>query len=138
LQPAPVMTETAFWLAMAVGMGFTAWLMGRDRRRADQLPFGKQAIAAIDERTTDCCLRVHGQVVDLKKKFHLTGTPRFADDLDWSPFHWYCRTSVALYLPEYDDELTAGMRGAAGAELAAREERGRAEVHPAHARSGRS
>ncbi len=42
--------------------------------------------------------------------FHLEGTPRFADELDWSPFHYYCRTSIALYLPEYDDGITARMQ----------------------------
>lgn len=138
LQPAPVQRETAFWLAMAAAGGFTAWLIGRDERRMEDLPFQKQVVAAIDERTTDCCLRAHGQVVPLDKKFHLTGTPRYADNLDWTPFHWYCRSSVALYLPQFDDELTAGMQQAARAELLAREERERVEIHPAHARSKRS
>lgn len=137
LQPGPVQKETAFWLAMAVVGGFSAWLIGRDKRRVGDVPFQKQVVAAIDERTTDCCLRAHGQVVPMDKKFHLTGTPRYADDLEWTPFHWYCRSSVALYLPQFDDELTAGMRQAARAELLAREEEGRVEIHPAHARSRR-
>ena len=71
--------------------------------------FQKQAIAALDAHTTDCCLRVHGQIQPLDGLFHLTGEPRFADNMDWSPFHWNCRTSVALYKPDYDDGLTEKM-----------------------------
>jgi len=81
----------------------------------------KQAIAAIDERTTDCCLRVHGQAVPLAKKFKLTGEPRYGDKQAWSPFHWYCRTSIALVpADEVEDDLTRRMREAAAAELARR------------------
>lgn len=72
--------------------------------------FQKQAVAALDARTTDCCLRVHGQVVDLDEPFHLTGTPRFADYMDWPAFHWYCRTSGVLYQEEFDDGLTDKMQ----------------------------
>lgn len=75
--------------------------------------FSKQAIAALDDRTTDCCLKVHAQIQPLDGKFELTGTPRYADEMDWAPFHWYCRTSVALYLPEFDMGLTADMRAGA-------------------------
>lgn len=73
------------------------------------LDFQKQAVAAIDMRTTDCCLRVHGQVQPMHKPFRLTGTPRFADYVDWPGFHWYCRTSGVLYLAEFDDGITANM-----------------------------
>lgn len=154
LQPAPVQREGSRWLAYAMAMGILAWLMGRDGERPlvgyrvvtsgpligqrKEVEFRRQAIAAIDERTTDCCLRVHGQIVGLKEKFTLTGTPRFADKMRDPPFHWYCRTSVALYQDEHDDGMTAEMREAAGAELKAREEtEKRREIHPAHARSRR-
>ncbi len=100
----------------------------------------KQAIAAIDERTTDCCLRVHGQTVPLKGKFKLTGTPRYADELDAPPFHWYCRTATALVrVRDANDDLTARMKNAAFAELYDREITGtRVEIHPADAFSGRA
>ncbi len=101
--------------------------------------FKRQSIAALDERTTDCCLRVHGQVVGLNEDFRLTGTPRFADRLRNPPFHWYCRTATALVRTEQmEDDLTAEMRDAAQAELRARAETGdRVEIHPASATSRR-
>lgn len=69
--------------------------------------WGKQAIPAIDLSTTDCCLQVAGQVVPFDKKFRLTGTPRFADQMEWTPFHYYCRTTIAMVPLDYaDDDLT--------------------------------
>ncbi|GIK42437.1 MAG: hypothetical protein BroJett011_62700 [Chloroflexota bacterium] len=99
----------------------------------------KQAIAAIDERTTDCCLRVHGQIKDLDQPFVLTGTPRFADEMQSPPFHLYCRTAQALWLERFEAAgiTTARMRDAARAELEAREDGSRQEIHPAHATSRR-
>jgi hypothetical protein len=99
----------------------------------------KQAIAAIDERTTDCCLRVHGQIKDLDKPFELTGAPRFADEMMSPPFHLYCRTAQALWLERFEAAgiPTAQMRDAARAELKAREDGSRREIHPAHATSRR-
>jgi len=121
LNPAVVVREGARWLAIAA---LAAWLAQVDARQ-ERLgtPFDRQAIAAIDERTTDCCLRVHGQVVGLRADFLLTGTPRFADKLRDPPFHWWCRTSVCLVRPEdADDQLSQAMREAARAELEARAE----------------
>lgn len=80
----------------------------------------KQALAAIDSRTTDCCLRVSGQAVPLKGKFKLTGTPRYADEMDGPPFHHRCRTATALVRAEdANDDLTRRMQQAAQAEMAA-------------------
>lgn len=101
----------------------------------------KQVVAAIDERTTDCCLQAHGQIVDEDQKFTLTGTPRFARYMSWTPFHWNCRSAVVLYNPIYDEiegVTTKDMRGAARAEINARAQTGkRQEIHPAHATSRR-
>ena len=100
----------------------------------------KQAIAAIDERTADCCLRVHGQIQPMKGRFELSGTPRYADRMDWSPFHDWCRTSVCM-IPHAQgaDDLTAQMIDAAQFELSERERTGETtEIHPAHARSRRA
>lgn len=86
--------------------------------------FLRQAIAAIDKRTTECCLNVHGQTVGMDKPFKLTGTPRFADELMAPPFHWgACRTVQALVRPvDKADDLTERMLAAAEREEAAREE----------------
>ena len=83
--------------------------------------FKRQAIAAIDERTTDTCLRVHGQVVGMTDPFKLTGTPRYADEVPAPPFHDYCRTAVVLVRNEdVNDRTTNLMRDAARAEINAR------------------
>lgn len=103
-------------------------------------PFKRQAIAAIDENTTDCCLRVHGQIVGLDEPFHLTGQPRFGPYIQNPPFHFHCRTSQALYVPAMEKigVPTAEMRDAARAEREARARTGqRTEIHPAHATSRR-
>lgn len=70
----------------------------------------KQAIAALDERTTDCCLQVHGQVVDWGGRFQLRGTPRLADEMEWAPFHYNCRTAITMYEQRYDDGITEQMQ----------------------------
>ncbi len=97
------------------------------------ISFNKQSIAGLDERTTDCCLRAHGQIVPLDKKFHLTGTPRYADYLEWTPFHYWCRTSIALHLPNYDDGLTDVLRQSAARILAERSAGGTGYRNPANA-----
>lgn len=132
-----VLRDTARFLGIMVLGGLSAALIpGADVERDE---FLKQAVAAIDERTTDCCLRVNGQVVRLDGQFRLTGTPRYADRLVHPPFHWYCRTGTALVrMAEAEDELTRQMRAAGRRELLARAaSKTRKVVHPAHSRSGR-
>jgi hypothetical protein len=79
----------------------------------------KQAIAAVGSTTTDCCLRVHGQIQPYDQPFILTGTPRFADELMTPPFHWNCRTSIAMHHPVFERSglTTANMRKSAEAQL---------------------
>jgi hypothetical protein len=99
-----------------------------------------QVIAAIDERTTDCCLQAHAQIQLLDEPFVLTGTPRFSDEKLHPPFHDFCRTSEALWLEHFEEvgPTTGEMRDAARAEIKARQETGRrVEIHPAHATSRR-
>ena len=144
-----------FASTLFTGAGIALWGAGNQgvERGADillPLPFEalppesrlqKQATAAIDERTTDCCLRVHGQIRPMGKPFKLTGTPRFRDEIDRPPFHWYCRTASALYLPVFEKVglSTSLMRRAAIIELEAREQDPkRVEIHPAHATSSRT
>ena len=121
LNPAGVVRGGARWLAV---IALLAWQAQVDAAQQQQrITFVRQAVAAIDERTTDCCLRVHGQTAGLRKDFRLTGTPRFANRMRDPPFHWWCRTSVCLVRPEdADDALSQAMRDAARGELDARSE----------------
>lgn len=116
IRPGPAILALTLWLVTLGEYVFKDTVLSSPTR----LEFQKQAIAAIDGKTTDCCLRVHGQVVPLSAPFHLTGTPRFADRMDWSPFHWRCRTSIALYLPNFDQGTSEAMTQAAAAEMVAR------------------
>lgn len=88
--------------------------------RNDVPEIRKQAIAAIGGNTTDCCLRVHGQIQPVDKPFKLTGSPRFADEMQYCPFHWRCRTSISMYHPMFEQSglTTASMRASAAAQLA--------------------
>ncbi len=84
--------------------------------------FQKQAIAAIDKRTTSCCLNVHGQIRPMDQPFDLSGTPQFAPQLMQPPFHWRCRTVVVLYHPAMEavGPTTAELRASARREAASR------------------
>lgn len=101
----------------------------------------RQAVSAIDERTTSCCLEVHGQIVRQKERFKLIGTPRFRDEMLNPPFHWYCRSATAIYQDRMEtipgNITTQMMRESARAEVIAREDGSRVEIHPAHATSRR-
>ncbi len=77
----------------------------------------KQWVSGIDERTTETCLILHGAVVPLEEPFQVTGTPRFADEVDGPPGHWNCRSALALIREdELGDELTQRMAAARDAE----------------------
>ena len=101
----------AYWGTFLVWNAFDSQV--EEVQQTEQVRFMKQAVAALDARTTDCCLRVHGQIRELDEPFHLTGTPRYADYQDWPGFHWYCRTSGVLYQEEFDEGLTDKMRDGA-------------------------
>jgi hypothetical protein len=124
------------WLAGSVLMAALFWAT----QTITQTVYMKQAIAAIDQNTTDCCLNVHGQIQPLDKPFILVGTPRYADKVDAPPFHWNCRTAMSLYTERMEEKgiTTAEMESAAEAELSAREETGRREeIKPSSATSRR-
>ena len=88
-----------------------------------QLPqLQKQAVAAIKGSTTKLCLRAHGQIQPLDRRFRLQGSePKpFARRMMGPPFHWNCRTSVVGYLPQFESSstlTTAAMQAAARQEL---------------------
>lgn len=67
-------------------------------KKTDKVEWRKQAVAVIDKRTTDCCRKVNGDIVSWSDKFHLVGEPRYADYMDWPPFHNWCRT-VCVPIP---------------------------------------
>jgi len=111
LRPSDISAALASWAAVMVWTAFAEWV--NRFPSPGNVRYSKQVVAGLDNRTTDCCLQAHGQVQPLDKPFRLTGEPRFADLMDWTPFHWYCRSSVALYLPVFDDGLTRRMMDAA-------------------------
>jgi len=106
-------SDVAVWaaqLAASLGWGaFESW----SSQHASGYTWKKQAVAALDNRTTDCCLRVHGQVQPFTRPFELTGTPRYADRMDWPGFHPWCRTAGVLYSDDFDFGLTGRLTEAA-------------------------
>jgi hypothetical protein len=132
--PAPIMTQNADWLVRMVAAAHEDTVT-----RSAQDRFEMQAVATIDERTTDCCLRVHAQIRPMRQDYILTGVPRYADRMASPPFHWWCRTAQALVVAGLgNDALTQRMRAAADKELLARARTGkRVEIHPSNALSGR-
>ncbi len=84
----------------------------------------RQAVAVVAGNTTDCCLRVHGQVVGVNEPFSLSGEPRFADSMMYPPFHWNCRTAAAAWHPRFEAGglTTDKMQKQAQAELKRRQE----------------
>lgn len=106
LAPNAVNNEVRFWVTALFGLAYVSGVgkkMGSDAV--------KQAVAQIDENTTQTCLNVHGQIVDLEGIFTLTGTPRFAGKMSSSPFHRGCRTVQIIIMKKYlDDEVTKEMR----------------------------
>lgn len=74
----------------------------------------KQAIAAIDNKTTPCCLNVHGQTVPVDGFYTTTAPPAYAREQERPPFHDSCRTAQTLVPVEMAaDDLTADMIRAA-------------------------
>ena len=88
--------------------------------RTDVPEVRKQAVAVIQGRTTETCLHVHGQIVDVDKPFDLGGyQPQFAQKMMHTPFHWHCRTSITMWHPRFEQGglNTANMMSSARAEL---------------------
>lgn len=120
LRPGDVISAFTFWTAGLLWSAFELYILSFLNNPYYRNRVKKIVVSAIDGRTTNCCLVAHGQVQPFDKPFHLTGYPRFADYLDWSPFHHRCRTSVALYFDDFDDGLSDEMRSEAQVELGKR------------------
>jgi len=105
LTPTPILTEIAFWIT---GLSVLLYLSSTKKPGLDLV---RQAVAQIDDNTTQTCLNVHGQVVAMQEDFHLTGTPKFATDMRAPPFHRGCRTAVAIIRRDFvKPEVTGKMR----------------------------
>jgi hypothetical protein len=72
--------------------------MGRATSERDGIEYQKQAIAALDARTTPICRAVNRQIRPLDKPFSTTVGPQMNP-----PFHHGCRTAVVLYHPSFED-----------------------------------
>ena len=118
LVPSHIAREGSKWIASAASLGLSAWTQGRELPGMEAGPLiaggevvQRQAIAAIDGRTTDCCLAVHGQIVGWDEPFNLTADPRpWGNELMRGPFHWNCRTLWVTYRQEWDDGVTGELR----------------------------
>lgn len=69
-------------------------------KQAETGPFVKQAVAVLDASTTLCCRAVDGQTQELNALFVTPEPPAFARRQERPPFHFHCRTSVAIILRE--------------------------------------
>lgn len=146
LTPGPVAINANRWVATVAVGAFLGSVAGAVRSgRQDDSPqvaerdaFYKQWVATIDERTTDCCLEAHGQTRRIDEAFTLTGTPRYADEVDAPPGHWNCRAALALvHASDVDDSLTNALRGAARDEQQSRAAGERETTAPSNALRGR-
>jgi hypothetical protein len=131
LRPSEIITSVNFWISTLLWSNFERTL----KRKVDtkEIYFDKVAVAALDQHTTDCCLRVHGQVQPIDAPFHLDGFPRYADLMDWPPFHWHCRTSIALKRHDIDDLVIDDLKVSAEDLLQERAKGIAREIYPANA-----
>lgn len=113
LRPNDVLLGLATWIVATM---YNHW----DRVARSSKQIQRVAVAVIDQRTTECCLMVNGQIQPLGTPFHLVGSPAYGPYLDAPPFHRYCRTGVAIYNPQYDNGITDKMRENSQVEMLAR------------------
>jgi len=93
LSPAMVIGEAAKWLGITAAATWMANI-ARATQGGGEEEFMRQAVAAIDERTTETCLLINGTVVGLDEPFPLQGEPWIqARAYGFSdmrlPWHWY-------------------------------------------------
>ena len=90
-----------------------------DVSEGTQIPWLKQWISAVDERTTATCLALHAVTVPVDDEFDLTGlSPAYADAVDSPPGHWNCRSAMALVQEEKaGDIFSRKMNEARSAEI---------------------
>ena len=100
--PSTAVRDADHWSASLAAMMFLSLLSGGLNLLGPAAPvLQKIPIAILDKDTTETCIKVDGQVQDLDKPFDLDGwSPAFADEMMFPPFHHFCRTGIALALPE--------------------------------------
>ena len=140
LAPGPLLIEARRWVATTTENTWEKTITQGLSPRGDVADvamvsqYKRQAVAAIDNRTTECCLRVHGKTAGLDKDFPLSGKPwdaaqRYGFTARKPPWHWHCRTALALVrVQDEEDALTRLMRAAAQTEEEARARTGQREV----------
>jgi hypothetical protein len=113
--PSQVVRDTDHWAASLAAMMFVMLLTGGLQMLGPEAPIlNKAAIAVIDKVTTETCIKVDGQVQALDEPFDLDGwQPAFSDEMMFPPFHHFCRTGIALALPEDVPLLERAQGGAA-------------------------
>ena len=122
-----LITSAASTVASKIAQGMT-------RGGVSPKSYQRQAVAAIDENTTLCCLAVHGQLVGMKEEFFTSEPPAWATYQERPPFHRFCRTSQVLVRTSAAlDKLTDDMELAAYLEGQARKQPGYVAPHPATA-----
>jgi hypothetical protein len=93
LSPGVVNSEASKWIGVLSGAAWLASVQHATRGGGEQ-EFRRQAIAAVDERTTETCLLINGTVVGMDEPFPLQGEPwnsakRYGFSAMALPFHWY-------------------------------------------------
>ena len=98
LNPSAVVRDVDHWAAHLVSDTFGFILFAALARMGTQAPvFEKIPVAIRDMRTTETCQKVDGQAVLVDKLFDLNGwTPAYADEMMFPPFHYFCRTGIAI------------------------------------------
>lgn len=102
INPSAVVRDVDHWAAHLVSDTFGFILFAALAGMGTQAPtFEKVAVAIRDMRTTETCQKVDGQAVPVDKPFDLNGwSPAYADEMEFPPFHYFCRTGIALGLIE--------------------------------------
>lgn len=108
LKESSIITAAVYYISALIWDSFESEI--GHARALTGMDYLKQAIAVLDRRTTECCLRVHGQVQPFNTDFQLRGSPAFDSHLDWPPFHGRCRTSIVLYNSLFDLGITEAMQ----------------------------
>lgn len=107
LTPAPVTREADRWIVALAVITYAGLIRSSLRATGAASDFVRQAVAVLDQKTTNTCLQVHGQVTGMGEAFKLEGEPRFANEMDEPPFHYNCRTGVVIVkVEDAEDRFT--------------------------------
>lgn len=110
LRDSSVIPSVIFYISTLLWNSFDLEILHANQLGKATLTYLKQAISVLDKRTTECCLRVHGQTQRFDTDFLTTGIPAYADRQEGPPFHARCRTAIVLYNSIFDFGLTQQMQ----------------------------